>query len=143
MPRVEYMQVDKGAAKAHPARVPAVCAALRQAREEAGVTQDELARRVNRVQSSVQKWEAGRMPGLDRLADLERALGYRRGHLLRLAGYVDEARTAREAIEFDPALTPDNRDHALAAYDVAAKLSSRARTRSAATSVRKPNRPRS
>lgn len=143
MPRVEYVQVDRGGEKAHPHAVPPVSAALRLAREEAGVTQEELARRVRRAQSSVQKWEAGREPKLDRLADLENALGYRKGHVLRLAGYVEEPTSTRDAIEVDPALTPTERAHVLAAYDFAVASSSRARARSAATPPRKATRPRS
>lgn len=143
MPKVEYVQVDRDAQKAQPDAVPAICAALRLAREEAGLTQDELARRIDRVQSSVQKWEAGREPNLNRITDLELAMGYTRGHILRLAGYVASATSVREHIEFDPRLTPDNRDHVLAAYDVAVELSSRARSRLEAVPLKKLNRPRS
>ena len=144
MPRLEYVQVDTAADSPHPEGVPPICAAIRQAREEANVTQDELARRIGRTQSTVQKWEAGRQPTLDTIRRLEEALDHRRGQLLRLAGYVAEARTAREMLEVDPALTPNQRETMLAAYDVAVQLSSRARAaRSARTPPTKPSKSRS
>lgn len=132
MPRVEYVQVDKGGAAAHSGGVPPVCAALRQAREEAGITQEDLAKRIGRAQSSIQKWEAGREPKLDRIAALEYAMGYQLGHVLRLAGYVSEPKTVRSAIEADRALLPEARSALLDFYDSGVKRSAERRASRAA-----------
>jgi Zn-dependent peptidase ImmA (M78 family)/DNA-binding XRE family transcriptional regulator len=49
---------------------------IRDAREEAGLTQAELAMRLRRTQTSVSYWESGkRAPGLDDLIDVAVALG--------------------------------------------------------------------
>jgi transcriptional regulator with XRE-family HTH domain len=138
------VQVDTGRPTRHAGEVPPVCTALRLAREEVELTQEELARRVGRVQSSIYKWENGREPKLDRIRDLEQAMGYPRGHVLRLAGYVADSATARDAIRLDPGLTPNQRENLLAAYDVAAAASSRSRTaRSASEPPVKATRSRS
>ena len=124
--------MDESGRHPSPGRVPPVCAALRQAREEAALTQDELARRVGLAQSSIQKWEGGREPRLDRIALLEAAMGCPRGHVLRLAGYVEEATSARDALLRDPSLTPSHRETMVASYDVSVRLSSNARSARAA-----------
>jgi Zn-dependent peptidase ImmA (M78 family)/DNA-binding XRE family transcriptional regulator len=49
---------------------------IRDAREDAGLTQAELAARLGRTQTSVSYWESGkRVPGLDDLMDVSVALG--------------------------------------------------------------------
>lgn len=72
---------------------------------------------------------------LDRLLEIERAMGKRKGYLLRAAGLVDDERTPRECIEDDPHLSPAYREMVLASYDSAAGLSERMRASSDATSV--------
>ncbi len=67
-----------------------VCAAIRRAREAAGLTQSDLAIRVGVRQAHVSRWEHGVRPTLERLAEIERALQIRRGDLLRAAGFVDD-----------------------------------------------------
>ena len=53
-----------------------VASAIRGAREQRGWSMSELARRLNRTQTAVSYWEAGkRSPGLDDLVDLADALG--------------------------------------------------------------------
>ena len=53
-----------------------VASAIRGAREQRGWSKSELARRLNRTQTAVSYWEAGkRSPGLDDLVDLADALG--------------------------------------------------------------------
>ncbi|HZD70594.1 MAG TPA: helix-turn-helix transcriptional regulator [Actinomycetes bacterium] len=50
---------------------------LREARKRAGLTQAELARRSNRSQQSIARWEAGKVePGLKTLEELVRACGW-------------------------------------------------------------------
>lgn len=50
---------------------------LREARKRAGLTQAELARRANRPQQSIARWEAGKVePGLETLDELVRACGF-------------------------------------------------------------------
>lgn len=127
MRSMEYVPGAKGDVP-NQNRLPAVCVALRHAREEAELTQEGLAGRLHLAQSTIQKWEGGREPRLDRIATLETAMGYRRGHLLRLAGYVEEASTAREALLADPSLTPNHRETMVASYDVSVQLSSKARS---------------
>ena len=126
MRRLECVPADEGEKPS--ARRPPVCAALRRAREEAELTQEQLAGRMSLAQSSIQKWEGSREPKLDRIAALEEAMGYTRGHVLRLAGYVEVATTAREALLADPSLTPDHQELIVCAYDVAARLSSKIRS---------------
>jgi Zn-dependent peptidase ImmA (M78 family)/DNA-binding XRE family transcriptional regulator len=53
-----------------------VSSAIRGAREQRGWSMSELARRLNKTQTAVSYWEAGkRSPGLDDLVDLADALG--------------------------------------------------------------------
>lgn len=117
MPRLEYVPVDKGGRGANRAGVPAICWALRQARDDAGMTQEELAAAVGLRQPAIQKWETGRRPGLDRLAELEEKMGYDRGYVLRLAGYVTDDGSVRARIQGDPLLTPGHRRIVLRTYD--------------------------
>jgi transcriptional regulator with XRE-family HTH domain len=138
MPRVEYVPVDEGSAGAHRDEVLAIAEALRTARDDAGLTQQELGDRVGLGQPAIQKWESGRrkITDLNRLAELEAAMGHSRGYVLRLAGYVEDAQTARQAIEHDPLLTPDHRRIVLNTYDGAAEES--AADRSSRSTKRRP-----
>jgi transcriptional regulator with XRE-family HTH domain len=50
---------------------------IRDARLRAGITQTELGRRVDRAQSQIARWEAGRVePSLETLVKLIRACGF-------------------------------------------------------------------
>lgn len=54
---------------------------VREARDEQGWTQADLAQRLGRTQTAVSLWEGGkRVPGLDDLLDLSRALGKELGY---------------------------------------------------------------
>lgn len=88
--------------------VPPICAAIRAARETAGLTQRELAERLTESQEQVSNWELRREPRLSTVARLEEAIdsGRRRGWLLRQAGYVEDASTLEEMIDSDPRLDP-------------------------------------
>lgn len=130
MPRLEYVQVDKTNPRSHPDVVSPISAAIRKAREETGLTQEELAHLIGKVQSTVQKWEGGREPKLNTIAHLDETMGYRRGHILRLAGYVDDPVSVRDAIDTDPALTPGHKRIVLSAYDRALTEAADERSRS-------------
>jgi transcriptional regulator with XRE-family HTH domain len=61
---------------------------LKEARLRAGLTQAELARRVNRSQSQIARWERGDVkPSLETLRELIRACGLELG--FRMASYDD------------------------------------------------------
>ncbi|HEX8751911.1 MAG TPA: helix-turn-helix transcriptional regulator [Solirubrobacterales bacterium] len=55
--------------------LPDFAVRLRAARERAGVTQEELARRLGMSTKGYRAYEAGRRPGEERLADIALALG--------------------------------------------------------------------
>jgi transcriptional regulator with XRE-family HTH domain len=78
---------------------------LREARLRAGLTQRELARRAGRPQSSIVRWESGKVqPSLETLRELIRACGLELG--FRLANYDD---SYDEWIDRALALTPSAR----------------------------------
>jgi transcriptional regulator with XRE-family HTH domain len=61
---------------------------LREARLRAGLTQEELGRRVGRHQSAIARWESGRSrPSLETLRELIRACGLELG--FTIANYDD------------------------------------------------------
>lgn len=66
--------------------------ALRTAYEAAGVTQKEIAAAAGVDQTTVSKWAKGqRWPPLNVLPIIDELCGQPRGHVLRLAGYVEDA----------------------------------------------------
>lgn len=62
-----------------------LCAAIRAARQAAGVTQAELAARLGVAQPHVSRWERHVRPSVGRLAQIERALDIPVGTLMRAA----------------------------------------------------------
>ena len=65
--------------------------ALRATYEEAGTSQEELARALGVDQTTISGWARGhRRPPLEVLPEIERACGMQRGTILRRAGYVDD-----------------------------------------------------
>jgi transcriptional regulator with XRE-family HTH domain len=65
--------------------------ALRKAREDAGVTQSDLARRLETTPNQVSRWEAGgRRLDLEVVEEAEMAMGLTSGTVLRLAGFVSD-----------------------------------------------------
>lgn len=104
----------------------AVGAALRRAREEAKLTQAELAARMPEriTQGYVTRWETGtRTMHLDEIADAEAALALAPGSLLKVAGFVAEAGDTRAVIEADIGLREPWRSMVLAAYDLGVERS--------------------
>lgn len=97
--------------------------AVRQVRGH--VLQEDLAGRLGIDQGTLSRWERsiGKGPTLDDLQSIEKVLGIRHGTILRLAGYVEDATDAREAIEADPNLLPNYKTIALESYDTCLRLS--------------------
>jgi transcriptional regulator with XRE-family HTH domain len=64
---------------------------LRSRRAELRLNQRDLAAQLGVKQQTVSRWESGTaLPRPDRVAQLAKALGFNRGDLLRLAGYIGE-----------------------------------------------------
>lgn len=88
-----------------------------------GHNQEALAKAVGVDQTTISRWMRGETrPTLERLATLEEAAGRPRGFVLRAAGFIDDAVSARDALDLDEVLTPENRPVLLAAYDAAVIL---------------------
>ena len=100
--------------------------ALRQAREDAGLSQRALARAVNVSPGAVWQWERdedGTVPRLDMAARLEQVLKLEPGHLSRLLGYVPAAAaepgtitSVVAAARADPRLGDSERELLIAIY---------------------------
>jgi transcriptional regulator with XRE-family HTH domain len=99
--------------------------ALRQAREDAGLSQRALARAVSVSAGAVWQWERdedGTVPRLDMTTRLEQVLKLEPGHLSRLLGYVPA--TAEQgsitsvvaAARADPRLDDSERELLIAVY---------------------------
>lgn len=103
-------------AEADSGAVPPISAAIRDARQQAGLSQEQLGALVQRSQSVITKWENHQEPRLDELAHVEQVLELPAGFLLRAAGYVDEADTTEERIASDSALPRAARRALVEAY---------------------------
>ena len=98
------------------AKVLPVCRAIRRAREDVGMSQGELARRLGVSQSMVARWESTSEPMLSVINRVETVLGMPRGDLLRAAGYVSDVVSVGRAVEDDPLLDERARRTLLSAY---------------------------
>lgn len=80
--------------------------AIRSAYVSAGITQEEIAAELGIDQTTVSKWVQGqRWPPLDALPKIDRLCGKPRGHVLKLAGWVEDSDVdVIAAIKQDPAL---------------------------------------
>ena len=68
-----------------------VCRAFRLAYQQAAMTQEALAEATGIRQATISKYARGEtQPPLDVLEKVDRALGKPAGHVLRLAGYIDD-----------------------------------------------------
>lgn len=88
--------------------------ALDQILTERGISQSELARRLDVTASAVNQWARGRAtPSRDNIVRIEDELAVEpRGSLLALAGYTSddsEAPTVESLIRADPTLDPEDR----------------------------------
>lgn len=94
--------------------MPLLSEAIRLRREELGLDQSELARRLGVGQQTVSRWETGTgLPRRDRLPQLADSLELDAGQLLRLAGYLPAGEEAsasaifHQAYERSPDLSDD------------------------------------
>jgi Zn-dependent peptidase ImmA (M78 family)/transcriptional regulator with XRE-family HTH domain len=88
---------------------------IREAREEAGLTQAELATRLDRTQTSVSYWESGkRVPGIDDLVEVSVAVGKGVHYFLPPSAPATPARRAR-ARRSRPRLASGELDQAVGA----------------------------
>lgn len=96
----------------------AIGVALDRALELTGLSQRTLAERIGVKQPTISKWTRGESePSLDTIADIEEALGLRRGYLLVDAGYVDgDLRSVEAAIDLTDDLSPVGKDAVKAVY---------------------------
>lgn len=99
------------------------------------MTQTELADKMGTTQPQVVQWEKDRVPGVDQVADLERAMKLPGGYLLRAAGYVDEVRTVEDAVANDDSLLPGYRQVVLMTYETAVASSASTAERKARDST--------
>jgi transcriptional regulator with XRE-family HTH domain len=99
--------------------------ALRQAREDAGLSQRALARAVKLSPGAVWQWERdvdGTVPRLDMTTRLEQILKLEPGHLSRLLGYVPASAepgtitSVVAAARADPRLGDSERELLIAVY---------------------------
>lgn len=113
---------------------------LQSLREERGLSQEAFGLAIGESQQTVSLLEKGRRRAtLDDLRRIERVLKIPHGYVVRAAGYVDDPKTVREAIEADPQLAGDKgawRATVLAAYDRAVELSAKSRSTPPATPSR-------
>lgn len=94
--------------------------AFRQAYEQAGLSQEQLSEMTGVKQTTISKYARGAVqPPLELLPAVDAACGKPRGHILRLAGYVDDEVDVVAAIENDPNITdPVDRKGLLMLYGV-------------------------
>lgn len=97
--------------------MPTICAAIRDARIETGLSQAELGRRLGLSQASLTRLETTQIPTVDRLFAIEAALDLPPGTLLYRAGYLPRIADARDAISNDPDIPGAIRRALVAAYD--------------------------
>jgi transcriptional regulator with XRE-family HTH domain len=112
--------------------------ALKQAREDAGLTQRALARAVELTPGAVWQWERhedGTVPRLDMTTRLEQVLNLEPGHLSRLLGYVPaiaEPGTMTSVVaaaRADPRLGDSERELLIAVYRELVRQSTSKRSR--------------
>lgn len=97
--------------------------ALRQARNEVGLSQRAVARAVGRTASAVWQWEEGRgAPDPSTVTELERLLQVEHNALARMLGYVpfseagDGATSVVDAVNADPRLDEGGRELLTSVY---------------------------
>jgi transcriptional regulator with XRE-family HTH domain len=98
----------------------AVCRTIRALREQAGLTQADLARKLRIPQSYIHRWEQNRVPRLDDLYRVEvDGFGLRPGSILIETGFCLPPSTTEEALANDVRLSPTKRRIVTAAYQAA------------------------
>lgn len=114
----------------HSDRVTAAKAALgeaiQHARKDAGLSQMDLAERVGIDQPRLSRYIRGvDLVPYDLLPLIDAACGKPKGHVLRLAGLVDEGVDVMAALQLDPKLGDDEREAMLLLYSTFLKRSER------------------
>jgi transcriptional regulator with XRE-family HTH domain len=101
-------------------RPGALTEAFKVAVETAGLTQEQLAERLGVHQTTVSKWLLGKaQPPLEHLPTIDALCGQPKGHVLRLAGYVEDIDSdVLAAIAQDPHLSEDGRASVTQVYGV-------------------------
>lgn len=128
---VQVMAIDAGSGNRHDAVV--LGDAIRKEMARVGVNAAELARRLEVAESTISRLAAGQVQDVtvDRLVQIEHALGIPRGRLFRTAGLVDDRETTvHDMIESDPLLTADELRFVLRTYESAVTASAEERKRS-------------
>lgn len=93
--------------------------AFRRAYESAGLSQQALSAATGIDQSLISKYARGAtQPPLDALVKVDEACGQPRGHVLRLAGYVQDSIDIEAALASDPALDQEGRDMVVRLYRI-------------------------
>lgn len=116
--------MDDGAKGAH-TRLVDIGAAIGAAINEAGSSRQALAEMLDVHPSQVTRMVNGQMPDikLERIVEIEDALGMKRGALLRRGGYVEADSSVEAAIATDPALNAEAKRSLLYAYQAAVQVS--------------------
>lgn len=87
-----------------------VGAAMREARDHAGLTQAEAAEQLGESRDTVAKWDQGRhIPDLWKFPHIERVYGLPRGWLLRHAGFLEDVArwNLADIVSSDPSIESD------------------------------------
>lgn len=122
--------VVNGIVLVHSDRVTSAKAALgeaiQHARTDAGLSQTDLAEQICIDQPRLSRYIRGvDLVPYDLLPLIDAACGKPKGHVLRLAGLVDEGVDVVAAIQLDAKLGPDEREAMLLLYSTFLKLSER------------------
>jgi transcriptional regulator with XRE-family HTH domain len=95
-------------------------AAVRRARKEAGLTQDQLGELADLEQAKISKYENGQHePPLSAILRIDDALQQPRGYVLRLAQLIYEPDTGEQVIASDARLEPEHSRALLSLYKLA------------------------
>ena len=103
--------------------VARVAQAIKEVRQQAGLSQNDLALKLGVVQPTISGWERGEnSPGLSDLSRIEKACGHPKGAIFRLAGLTEEL-PIEDLLLTDPRLTPELRRIAVEQYRLQVQLS--------------------
>jgi transcriptional regulator with XRE-family HTH domain len=107
----------RGKEPAEDAPFPRLGLALRAARDELDLTQQELAEHTGIPQTQISAFELGKkLPSPGRQARLRRVFNWPEGRIVRLAGLAEEPSTLAEFVDGDPRLSPAHKELLLTVY---------------------------
>jgi transcriptional regulator with XRE-family HTH domain len=105
-----------------PAEKRSLGRAIRRAREEASLTQTELADKAGIDQAKVSRYENGiNEPPLGAILRIDDACKQPRGYVLRLAALINEPDTGEQAIASDARLEPEHSRALISLYNLAVR----------------------